>query len=62
MVNVLAEQFESFSSQGDTMGVFSFVNAPRGSFSVTGVRTGLFTGDSTFLASLHNYQKIRMNA
>lgn len=45
-VKVLVEQFESFSSHGETIGVSSFAKAPNGSFSVTGVLTGLFTGDS----------------
>lgn len=52
-VKVLVEQFESFSSEGDTIGVSSLMRAPNGSFSVTGVRTGLFNGDSTLRVSLH---------
>ena len=40
------EQLESFSSDGETIGVSSFINAPSGSFSVTGVLMGLFNGDS----------------
>lgn len=51
-VKVLVEQFESFSSEGDTIGVSSLMRAPNGSFSVTGVRTGLFNGDSTLRVSL----------
>lgn len=50
---MLVEQFESFSSQGETIGVSSFASAPNGSFSVTGVLTGLFTGDSLLLGNLH---------
>lgn len=52
-VKVLVEQFESFSSEGDTIGVSSLMRAPNGSFSVTGVRMGLFNGDSTLRVSLH---------
>jgi len=52
-VKVLVEQFESFSSEGDTIGVSSLMRAPNGSFSVTGVRMGLFKGDSTLRVSLH---------
>ena len=51
-VNVLVEQLESFSSQGDIIGVTSFINAPNGSFSVTGVRIGLFNGDSKLRRNL----------
>lgn len=47
-VKVLVEQFESFSSEGETIGVSSLIKAPNGSFSVTGVRIGLFNGDSKF--------------
>lgn len=52
-VKVLVEQFESFSSEGETIGVSSLIRAPNGSFSVTGVRMGLFKGDSTLRVSLH---------
>ena len=53
-VSVLVEQLESFSSQGDTIGVSSFINAPNGSFSVTGVLIGLFSGDSILRVNLQN--------
>lgn len=53
-VRVLVEQLESFSSEGETIGVSSFINAPNGSFSVTGVRTGLLSGDSAWLGNLRD--------
>lgn len=51
-VSVLVEQLESLSSQGDTIGVSSFNNAPNGSFSVTGVLIGLLSGDSILRVNL----------
>lgn len=60
-VRVLVEQFESFSSDGETIGVSSFISAPSGSFSVTGVLTGLFNGDSRQRVNLLirlSYEKI----